>query len=143
MRLRVTPAGPRVVLDTNLFVAAYWSPRSASAGVVRLCEDGHLCLLISDAIRRELLRILDNAHTDRAFQQRVAALLEDAEPVAPAETRRWVADDPDDDKFVACAVAGDAHYLVSSDAHLLNLVHVEGTRVLKPGALLRELGCGE
>ena len=28
-----------------------------------------------------------------------------------------IADDPDDNKFVDCAIAANAHYLVSNDAH--------------------------
>lgn len=32
-----------------------------------------------------------------------------------------VRDDPDDDKFIHCAVSGNADYIVSGDSHLLKL----------------------
>jgi predicted nucleic acid-binding protein len=38
--------------------------------------------------------------------------------------------DPDDDKFVECAMAGSADYIVSADADLLTLREVEGIRIV-------------
>jgi predicted nucleic acid-binding protein len=38
--------------------------------------------------------------------------------------------DPDDDKFLECAVAGGADYLVSADADLLSLREVEGIPIV-------------
>ena len=39
----------------------------------------------------------------------------------PLATPGAVPADPDDDKIVACAVAADADYLVTRDAHLISL----------------------
>ena len=47
-----------------------------------------------------------------------------------------VSADPDDDKFLAVAVAGAAGYVVSGDKHLLAVGGWHGIRVLKPRALL-------
>jgi predicted nucleic acid-binding protein len=44
--------------------------------------------------------------------------------------------DPDDDRMVACAVAGDADAIVSGDDDLLVLGHVGRIRVLSPAGLL-------
>ncbi len=38
--------------------------------------------------------------------------------------------DPDDDKFIECAVAGNAKYIVSGDSHLLDLKNVMSIEVL-------------
>lgn len=38
--------------------------------------------------------------------------------------------DPTDDKFLECAVAGGADYLVSADADLLSLREVQGIPIL-------------
>ena len=79
----VRPARLRVVLDTNLFVAAYWNPRSAPARVLEACEESQLRLLSSAAIRREMDYILRKAHTSEAFQHRVSLLLETRRKYAP------------------------------------------------------------
>jgi len=36
--------------------------------------------------------------------------------------RSFVADDPDDDKFIWCALAGEAEFFISVDEHLPSLV---------------------
>ncbi|HHX39394.1 MAG TPA: putative toxin-antitoxin system toxin component, PIN family [Armatimonadetes bacterium] len=137
LRMVVRPARLRVVLDTNLFVAAYWNPRSAPARVLEACEESQLRLLYSAAIRREMDYILRKAHTSEAFQHRVSLLLEDAEEICPTRSLRLVQADPDDDKFLECALEGDADYLISSDAHLLRLGTINGARIIKPGAFAR------
>jgi hypothetical protein len=47
--------------------------------------------------------------------------------------------DPKDDKFLACAVEGRAHYLVSSDRDLLDLNRFEEVCILNPGQFLAAL----
>ncbi len=44
--------------------------------------------------------------------------------------------DPDDDKFVACAVAAEAQFLVSGDQDLLALSGVMGVTILSPRTFL-------
>jgi len=142
-RIAVRPPLARVVLDTNLFVAAYWSPRSASARILRACEEDQLELLVSPAVRRELFRILRNARTDSAHQQRAAELLEWAEEVHPTRKLHLVVEDPEDDKFLECALDGHADYVITSDGHLLRLGSVDGVCIVKPTAFVRDhLGGG-
>ena len=43
-----------------------------------------------------------------------------------------VCDDPDDDKFLACALAGECKLIVSGDKHLLKVSGFRGIKVLKP-----------
>lgn len=47
-----------------------------------------------------------------------------------------VADDPDDDKFVECAVVSSASAIVSGDRHLLSLPEYQGIRVFSAAAYL-------
>jgi glutamine phosphoribosylpyrophosphate amidotransferase len=44
--------------------------------------------------------------------------------------------DPKDDKFLACAVEGEAAYIVSSDRDLLTIRQYEGVCILNPGEFL-------
>jgi uncharacterized protein len=43
-----------------------------------------------------------------------------------------VSDDPDDDKFLACALAAKCKLIISGDKHLLKMSGFEGIKVLKP-----------
>lgn len=44
-----------------------------------------------------------------------------------------VCEDPDDDKFIACALAGDAKVITSGDKHLLTVSGYAGIEILRPG----------
>ena len=50
-----------------------------------------------------------------------------------------VSDDPDDDKFVECAVVSGACAIVSGDRHLLNLQDYQGIRVFSAAEYLAEM----
>jgi predicted nucleic acid-binding protein len=43
-----------------------------------------------------------------------------------------VCEDPDDDKFLACAIAGKSKIIISGDTHLLKVSGYEGIKVLRP-----------
>jgi predicted nucleic acid-binding protein len=43
-----------------------------------------------------------------------------------------VCDDPDDDKFIACAIAAKCKMIVSGDKHLLKVSGFKGIGVIRP-----------
>ena len=121
----------RVVLDTNVLVAAAYNPRSASRHVVEACLGGELTAVVSGALRREYEFILARAARGRPYLEQIRRLLDGAEVVEPAQTPRAVPADPGDDKLVAAALAAGA-VLVSNDGHLLALAGHEGLEVVRP-----------
>jgi len=50
---------------------------------------------------------------------------------APSLTEA-VCEDPDDDKFIACALAGDAKVITSGDKHLLSVSGYASIKILRP-----------
>jgi predicted nucleic acid-binding protein len=42
--------------------------------------------------------------------------------------------DPDDDKFIACALASNAKIICSGDRHLLDVNGYQGIEIIKPRA---------
>jgi len=48
--------------------------------------------------------------------------------------------DPDDEKFIECALAAHSNYIVTRDRHLLQLEKPFGIKVLDDRAFLRRLG---
>ena len=124
----------RVVLDTNVLVAAAYNPASASRRIVEVCLCGELTAVLSPALRREYEFILARAARGQPYRDRLRLLLDGAEVVEPSATPRVVAADPDDDKLVAAALAAGAA-LVSNDAHLLAVAGHERLRVVRPADL--------
>ena len=59
-----------------------------------------------------------------------------ARVILPAEIAPTVADDPDDDEVLACALSARAEMIVSGDHHLLAFGVFQGIRILKATELL-------
>ena len=135
----------RAVLDTNVVVSGLlWkaSPRQ----VLDAARDKRLSLYTSSLLLDELAEVLSRAHlapmitTNRsspAFLMRHYAML--AQVVTPARIGRVVTEDVDDDAVLACALAAQADWIVSGDAHLLNLKHYQGMRIMDAAEALRSL----
>ena len=47
--------------------------------------------------------------------------------------------DPDDNKFIDCAISGNAEYIVSGDSHLLDLKSILNTEVITPSVFLKKI----
>jgi putative PIN family toxin of toxin-antitoxin system len=127
------------VLDTNLFVAAYWNKHSASADILEACLRGEAQIFYSSQIRNEIRLILRNIKAREAYKQEVETLLSRGTEVMAPGTLSVVTDDPDDDKFVECAMLAHADYLVTSDEHLLRLGCFGETGIVKPAEFRRTL----
>ena len=77
-------------------------------------------LLVSRAILEEVIEKFDQRGIDQALTvELVSFMLADAEYVVTSdeELPALIVDDPDDDLILACAIAGNANYLVTYDPH--------------------------
>jgi len=127
-----------VVLDTNVFVAAGFNPRSASARIVDAVKQGKLRMVWNDATRREIEHILHQIPPLRAMA--VADLFHPANRFTAAVHPEWFSSipDPDDRKFAALAHAAGAT-LISNDQHLLRYRGERDLTVLTPGESWKRL----
>ena len=66
----------------------------------------------------------------------VGKVLSTSEMVTPETNLEVIEDDPDDDKILECAVAGNADYIISGDSHLLDIGEYRDIRVLNPDQFL-------
>lgn len=125
-----------VVLDTNIFVAAGFNPRSHSARVVAAVRAGDLGMAWSAATRDEVAHVL--GRIPRRSWEEAAGLFRPADEVrGPLDLARFVAvPDPADRPFAALAAAADAT-LLSNDEHLLGHAPALGVRVQTPGDFWR------
>jgi predicted nucleic acid-binding protein len=107
-----------LVIDTNVFVAACFNPKSASARVLAEVRDRRVRLVWNEPTRRETQMILQRI--PRLNWQSAAGLFRpDAEFSAPTDPEAFaLIADPGDRKFAALTRAANA-LLVTNDRHLL------------------------
>ena len=113
----------RVVLDTNTLVSALLFS-GTTARLVPLWQSGQCQLLISRRILEEYLRVLAYLKF-RLTPQEIRGLLDEVLPFVESVRVRQrlsvVRRDPADDKFLECAVAGRAAYVITGDQDLRTL----------------------
>jgi len=132
----MSPRKPKVVLDTNTFISAYYNPNSASAQIIDLCRGGKCQAVFSPRLRKEVELILKQVKARKEFQAVVREFFRGARIVKITREIPLVMEDPDDNKFLNCALRGKANYLVTSDHHLLKLGEYLGTKICKPSQFL-------
>ena len=133
----------KVVLDANQYASALIKPRSNSVRIIELVYEGQFALLISAPIIEELRRILSYPKLKKLHGRTSDEIdlflkkLEKISIVTPAElTVAAVKEDPTDDKYLVCALEGQADFIVSGDRHLTGLKEFRGIRILDPAAFL-------
>lgn len=127
----------RVVLDTQILLrGAVAANNSLTAKIYEAWLDSRFELLFSEATLNEIERVLQRPEVLRklrftATEARALVLLvrRRGQLVTPA-VRIHQSRDPDDDKFLECAVAGHATCLVTADHDLLSLQDIEGIPIM-------------
>jgi hypothetical protein len=131
----------KVVIDTNVFISAFYMPESRPAGVVLLARRKTILNVISPPILQEVERIIrkkllwDNSKTQSAVRR----IRNFSEEVQPQERLAIIADDPDN-RILECAVAGQANFIISGDHHLLDLKNYQGIKIVTPARFLELIG---
>jgi putative PIN family toxin of toxin-antitoxin system len=130
----------RAVIDTSSLVSYVLTRGTLMRKVVAHWRAGDFTLLTSPATRAELAAVLSRPAI-RALAavplDEMALGLERFSQHVPGDlVMSGVCRDPKDEKFLACAVEGKAHYLVSSDRDLLDLHHFRGVTIVNPGQFL-------
>jgi len=128
----------RVVLDTNVFIAGifYAGPPYQ---ILKAWQEQRLDIVVSPPILEEYRRVgkrlsLQFPGVDLTpILELVAAR---AVVVKTVELSEPVCDDPDDDKFIACAISGQSQYIVSGDKHLLKQSGYKGLEIVTPRQFL-------
>jgi uncharacterized protein len=136
----------RVVLDANVLVSAILSPRGAPAQILTAWRAEQFDLVISEAILAELDRVFRYpkiAKRHRWSEEQLQAFLDNLSHIAILTpgvlTLAVITEDPPDDRYLECAVEGEAAYIVSGDRLLLRLGVYRGIRILTPRAFLEVL----
>lgn len=124
----------KVVIDTNVFVSGIFF-RGPPYQILKAWRDDKIELVISPDILDEYRRvgeILAENHPAIDLAPILTLVIQNAAVVSVLPLPDPVCKDPDDDKFLACALASRSTVIVSGDKHLLEASGYRGIEVLKP-----------
>jgi putative PIN family toxin of toxin-antitoxin system len=131
----------RVVLDTNVFISSFFggNPRT----IIDLWKDGRLTLCLSQDIFDEYIEVLRRLGLDNTpeLEELLKFFAAGFHIVFTTRTPEiHVVPDPDDDKFIACALALKAGCVVSGDKALVDVHLYQGIRIVPPREFLEIMG---
>jgi putative PIN family toxin of toxin-antitoxin system len=129
-----------VVVDTNVLMSGVFFGGTPGR-IVDAVKLGHITLAASPSIIDEYRRVADDleaTYGEFGAPALVTFLAARATVVIAPDLTEPVSRDPDDDKFLACAVAASAPVVVSGDKDLQALGSWRDVRILSPRAFADE-----
>lgn len=130
----------RIILDTNVFVSGVFFA-GPPYRILEAWRDGKVQLVASRKILEEYQRVGDalaKQFPGTSLQPILELVAMNAEVFLDQDLPQPVCADPDDDKFLACAVASGCKVIVSGDRHLLKVSGFGGIRVIRPRQFIDE-----
>ena len=108
----------KIVLDTNCLLPAVF-PRSIYHWIWESFRHGNFTLCYSNEIIAEYEELLSSLYPPEVTKNTMFLLLtsRNVEKVIPYYKWNLIAADPDDNKFVDCALNSGADYIVTNDRH--------------------------
>ncbi len=130
----------RVILDTNVFISGVFFS-GPPYRILEAWRDGKLQLVASQEILEEYQRVgetLAEQFPGVNLQPIIDLVTTNAEVFPNQVLPESLCEDPDDDKFIACALAGRCRVIVSGDRHLLKVSGFRGLTVMSPRRFIDE-----
>ncbi|MBI5410361.1 MAG: putative toxin-antitoxin system toxin component, PIN family [Nitrospirae bacterium] len=137
---------PKAVLDTNVLISAVITPRGTPAKLLQAWREGTFDLITSPPLLFEIEETLSLPKIAQRYRlspediRDVMALFAGGAILVTGATSVSASiSDPDDIPVLACAVEGQADYLVTGDGDLLRLRSYQRIQIIQPTDFLRTL----
>jgi putative PIN family toxin of toxin-antitoxin system len=131
----------KTVIDTNVIVSAIFfkgKPRqvleSALKGYIKIYITEDIILELKDVLHKNKFNL-----SSELIENIISELISLAEWVEPSEHFHVIENDPSDNIFLDCALAGKVEYIISGDKHLLEIEKWQNIEIVNPDKLLQIL----
>jgi putative PIN family toxin of toxin-antitoxin system len=124
----------RVILDTNVFISGVFFT-GPPYHILKAWRDGIVHIVVSPEILGEYQRVggvLAKQYPGIDLDPILNLLAAEAELIPAPPLPQPVCDDPDDDKFLACALASKTKIIISGDKQLLRVSGYRSIEVIRP-----------
>ena len=126
----------KIVVDTNVIVSGiFWG--GIPFKILEHWMSDDIELITSSPVLNEYVRVIsDVGHNRPEFSKNWVDLISTSTTVVDVQLSLILSRDPDDNKFLECAVSGNADCIVTGDDDLLVLGMVHGIPILRPSEFL-------
>lgn len=135
----------RVVIDTNVFISSFFGGNPGK--IIDLWRREKITLCVSRDILEEYIEVLRRIglEDEDELEELLALFAKGFNILFTTKTPRIkaVEADPDDDKFIECAVALKAEAIVTGDKALVSLKAYKGVKILTPSQFLKDYESGK
>jgi putative PIN family toxin of toxin-antitoxin system len=132
----------RVVLDTNVLVSALLF-KGALSWFVELWRKGKMIPVISKETFDELTRVLQYSKFSLSKDEIKSVIEHEILPyfeiIEVVKIVKGVCKDPEDDKFISCALSASADCIVSGDKDFCDLRQYKTVKIINPSDFLKKL----
>jgi len=121
----------RVVLDANIYIAAFLKPGLADQ-ILERASSGELLIITSSNILKEMkAKLTEKFHFPvKEVDNFIGEIKLIATIVKPKKHLQIIKDDPADNKILEVAVEGNADLVVTMDKHLLKLKKIQNIPIM-------------
>jgi putative PIN family toxin of toxin-antitoxin system len=124
----------KIVIDTNVFISSFFG--GIPKDIINLWKNGKVVLCLSQSIAEEYIEVLNRLglKNKKEIQKLTRLLAEGYNSIFTSKTPniKIVEADPDDNKFIECAVALDCKFIISGDKHLKNIKRYIDIEIMSP-----------
>lgn len=135
----------KVVIDTNVFISSFFGGNPGK--IIDLWRREKVTLCLSSAVLDEYIEVLRRIGLEDMdeLEELLALFAKGFNALFTTKTPRIkaVEADPDDDKFIECAVALKAEAIVTGDKALVSLKAYKGIKILTPAQFLNDYEGGK
>jgi len=130
----------RVVLDTNVLISALLFKGELS-GIVGLWQKGKIVPIISKETFDELRTVLEYPKFSLSRAEIKSLIEHDVLPffevVSVSKHVKGACRDPEDDKFISCAISANADCIVTGDKDLCDLKKYRSIRIIHGSGFIK------
>lgn len=124
----------KIVLDTNVFISGIFFGGHPSQ-ILKFWKESRIKIILTESILEKYKRVgreLSAKYPSINIEPIIELFTIYAEFVETKDISVNACEDPDDNKFIECAIASHSKLIVSGDKHLLKMSGYKNIEVLKP-----------